>query len=87
MVQSTQEKMKKLQDDVDELQNSLKDRDNQLRVTTKQLTELQSTTKQGGVSVITLTKENETLRMELEKYRSNAKVAGTRLLRFQIEYR
>jgi len=85
MVESTQQKMGKLQEKVDSLQAALQQRDLQLRDKDREIQSLAEGGKGSGHTIETLRVENETMRTELESFRSRMGTATDRFEGRQAE--
>jgi len=78
MVESTQEKMGKLQEKVDSLQAALQQRDVQLRDKDREISQFTESLKGTGHTAESLRAENERMRIEIESYRTSTKQATDR---------
>jgi len=78
MVESTQEKMGKLQEKVDSLQAALQQRDSQLRDKDREISQFTESLKGTGHTTQSLRQENERILVELEAYRTSTKQATDR---------
>lgn len=85
MVESTQQKMGKLQEKVDSLQAALQQRDEQLREKNREISSLTESGTGLGHTTESLRVENERMRTELESYRSRSKNATDRFEGRQVE--